>query len=86
MVGNLAGMPRALANIQNVRLMVAAEAWVFVCGRNIRRAAGCRIEVESRYQRKRVRLRYADLRIETYAARSMLYQVARLVTQAERCE
>ena len=30
-----------------------------------------------------MRLRYADLRIETYAARSMLYRVARLVDSGE---
>lgn len=82
-VGNIGeGMPRALSDISTVRLALSAGA----CG--IMQWA---TEYVSEYiqaphrsgtplgQREGVRLRYADMRIETYAARSMLYRTARIV-------
>jgi len=75
------GMPRALQNISSVRLALSAEA----CG--MMRYV---IEYVTEYlraphrsgrplsEREGVRLRYADMRVEAYAARSMLYRTARL--------
>ncbi len=75
------GMPRALGNIGNVRLMVAAEAtgiclWVLEFVEQHLLAphrSGTPLG-----EREGVRLRYADMRIETYVARSALYRTARL--------
>lgn len=80
------GMPRALGNIGNVRLLLSAQAmgmcqWVLDF-------------VESYLKRPHrtgtpladkegVRLRFADMRIETYIARSALYRTARLVDSGE---
>lgn len=76
------GLPRALNDISTVRLALSAKA----CG-----LMQWAVEYVSQYiqaphrsgtplgAREGVRLRYADLRIETYAARSMLYRTARLV-------
>ncbi|MCB1644360.1 MAG: acyl-CoA dehydrogenase family protein [Pseudomonadales bacterium] len=80
------GMPRALGNIGNVRLMVSAQAtgmcqWVIEFVEQHLRAphrTGSPLG-----EREGVRLRYADMRIETYAARSMLYRTARLVDSGE---
>lgn len=76
------GMPRALGNIGNVRLLVAAQAmgmclWVldFVEAHLLApHRSGAPLG-----EREGVRLRYADMRIETYVARSALYRTARLV-------
>ena len=86
-VGELGeGMPRALANIGNVRLMVAAEAmgmsqWAiqFVSNHLL---APHRTGIPLG-DKEGVRLRYAELRIQTFAARSALYRAARLVDEAE---
>ncbi|HKI74501.1 MAG TPA: acyl-CoA dehydrogenase family protein [Pseudomonadales bacterium] len=75
------GMPRALGNIGNVRLMVSAQAtgicmWVvdFVEQHLLApHRSGTPLG-----EREGVRLRYADMRIETYVARSALYRTARL--------
>ena len=80
------GMPRALGNIGNVRLSVAAQAsgmcmWVidFVSEHLLApHRSGTPLGA-----REGVRLRYADMRIETYAARSMLYRTARLAESDE---
>lgn len=80
------GMPRALGNIGNVRLSVAAQAtgicmWVidFVSEHLLApHRSGTPLG-----EREGVRLRYADMRIETYAARSMLYRTARLAESGE---
>jgi|TARA_Y100000310_G_scaffold321503_1_gene379196 alkylation response protein AidB-like acyl-CoA dehydrogenase len=80
------GMPRALSNIGNVRLSVSAQAtgmciWVidFVSEHLLApHRSGTPLG-----QREGVRLRYADMRIETYAARSMLYRTARLAESGE---
>jgi alkylation response protein AidB-like acyl-CoA dehydrogenase len=80
-IGNLGeGMPRALANIGNVRLMVAAEAmgmslWALDhLNQHLlapHRAGGSLGDKEG------VRLRYAELRIQAFAGRSVLYRAAR---------
>ena len=82
-VGNLGeGMPRALSNIGNVRLMIAAEAmglcqWTL----NFLKA---HLQAPHRSgkplgDKEGVRLRYAELRIQVFAARSALYRAARWV-------
>lgn len=82
-VGDLGeGMPRALGNISAVRLGLSAIA----CG-YMQWAIGYVTEhIQSPHRsgiplgkREGVRLRYADMRIEAYAARSMLYRSARLI-------
>lgn len=80
-IGNLGeGMPRALANIGNVRLMVAAEAmgmslWALdYLNQHLlapHRTGGSLGDKEG------VRLRYAELRIQAFAGRSVLYRAAR---------
>ena len=87
MIGNLGeGMPRALANIQNVRLMVAAEATgicLWTLNYLSEHLQAPHRSGTSLADKEGVRLRYADLRIETYAARSLLYRVARCVDSGE---
>ena len=80
------GMPRALSNIGNVRMMVAAEAtgvcmWVLDFVEQHLKAphrSGTPLG-----DKEGVRLRYADMRIQTYAARSALYRAARYVDSGE---
>ncbi|MFT4799426.1 MAG: alkylation response protein AidB-like acyl-CoA dehydrogenase [Sulfitobacter sp.] len=80
------GMPRALGNIGNVRLMVSAEAtgiclWVLDFVEQHLRAphrSGTPLG-----DKEGVRLRFADMRIQTYAARSVLYRAARMVDSGE---
>lgn len=80
------GMPRALNNIGNVRMMVAAEAtgvcqWVIQFVEQHLRAphrSGTPLG-----EKEGVRLRYADMRIQTFAARSTLYRAARFVDSGE---
>ncbi|MBD3647318.1 MAG: acyl-CoA/acyl-ACP dehydrogenase [Pseudomonadales bacterium] len=75
------GMPRALGNIGNVRLMVSAQAtglcmWTLDFVEEHLRAphrSGTPLG-----EREGVRLRFADMRIDTYVARSALYRTARL--------
>ncbi len=81
------GMPRALANIGNVRLMVSAQAtgmcmWAIDFIEQHLKAphrSGTPLG-----DREGVRLRYADMRIQTFAARSALYRTARLVDTGDR--
>lgn len=80
------GMPRALSNIGNVRLMVSARA----TGTSLAAIGIVRRHLLAPHrsgtplgEREGVRLRYADMRIDTYAARSMLYRTARLVDSNE---
>lgn len=76
------GIPRAMVNINEERVESAASAcgialWtVEYVTRHITQGhrAGGRLG-----DREGVRLRYSDLRIETYAARAMLYRTARLL-------
>jgi alkylation response protein AidB-like acyl-CoA dehydrogenase len=80
------GMPRALSNIGNVRMMVAAEAtglcmWVLDFVEQHLKAphrSGTPLG-----DKEGVRLRFADMRIQTYAARSVLYRAARYVDNGE---
>jgi acyl-CoA dehydrogenase len=83
MIGELGeGLPRALANIGNVRLMVASQAtgmclWVLSFVEQHLRAphrSGTPLG-----DKEGVRLRYADMRIKTFVARSALYRAARIV-------
>lgn len=75
------GMPRALGNIGNVRLMISAQAtglcmWVLDFVEAHLRAphrSGTPLG-----EKEGVRLRFADMRIDTYVARSALYRTARL--------
>ena len=80
------GMPRALGNIGNVRLMVSAQAvgiclWVIDFVEQHLKAphrTGTPLG-----DREGVRLRFADMRIATWAARSTLYRTARFVDGGE---
>jgi len=80
------GMPRALGNIGNVRLSISAQAmgiclWVLNYVEQHLRAphrSGTPLG-----DKEGVRLRYADMRIETYVARSALYRTARLAETGE---
>ena len=87
LIGKLGeGMPRALGNIGNVRLMVSAQAtgmcqWALDYVESHLKAphrTGTPLG-----DREGVRLRFADMRIETYVARSALYRTARLVDSGE---
>lgn len=81
------GMPRALQQIGDVRLAVAAEA----CGMMACALAHLEDHLQQPHRsgaplgdREGVRLRLADCRIEAFAARSMLYRTARLADAGER--
>ncbi len=86
-VGKLGeGMPRALGNIGNVRMMVSAQAtgmcqWVldFI---ELHLKAPHRTGTPLG-DKEGVRLRFADMRIETYVARSALYRTARIVDSGD---
>lgn len=80
------GMPRALRSIENVRLALSARAtgwglWVvdYLTAKlqEPHRSGSPLADHES------IRLRYADIRISLYAARSMLYRTARLLDAGE---
>lgn len=76
------GMPRALGNIGHERLAVAAGmAGLSLWAVNLidDRVKEIHRNGQRFGDREGVRLRYADLRIATYAARSVLYRSARLV-------
>ena len=75
------GLPRAMRQIGDTRLAIAAEAvglarWAVEFTTLHLKAP--HHSGEPLGSREGVRLRYADLRIRTYAARSMLYRTARL--------
>ncbi len=80
------GMPRALGNIGNVRLLLSAQAmgmcqWVLDFVENyLKRPHRTGTPLADK---EGVRLRFADMRIETYVARSALYRTARLVDSGE---
>jgi alkylation response protein AidB-like acyl-CoA dehydrogenase len=82
------GLPRAQRQIGDVRIALAAEA----CG--LMQFALAHLENKLRDphhgggtlgDREGVRLRFADARIEAYAARSMLYRTARIADAGENC-
>ena len=80
------GMPRALGNIGAVRLSMAAQACgisMWVIDYVTRHLLAPHRSGTPLGEREGVRLRYADMRIETYAARSMLYRTARLAEAGE---
>lgn len=80
------GMPRALGNIGNVRLLVSAQAMgicQFVIELVEEHLRAPHRSGSPLGEREGVRMRYADMRIETYAARSMLYRTARIVDSGE---
>jgi acyl-CoA dehydrogenase len=75
------GLPRALRQIGDTRLLIAAEAvglarWAVEFTTAHLKAP--HHSGEPLGAREGVRLRYADLRIRTFAARSMVYRTARL--------
>ena len=80
------GMPRAMRQIGDTRLALAAESvglarWVieFVTEHILKpHRSGTPLS-----DREGVRLRYADMRIRAYAARSMVYRTARLADAGE---
>ncbi len=80
------GLPRALGQIGNTRLAFAAE-----CVGLMRWTLGfvtAHLEAPHRSgtplgAREGVRMRYADMRIEAFAARSMVYRTARLADAGE---
>ena len=80
------GLPRALRHIGDIRVAVAAESvglmrWVldYLTARlNAPHRSGTSLG-----SREGVRLRYAELRIRAYAARSMVYRTARLADAGE---
>lgn len=78
------GMPRALRNIGNVRMSVSAQA----CGIAQWSVGFAEDHITSAHRtgqrladREGVRLRYSEMRINTFAMRSMLYRTARLVEE-----
>jgi acyl-CoA dehydrogenase len=75
------GLPRAMRQIGDTRLLIAAEAvglarWAIDYTTQHLKAP--HHSGEPLGAREGVRLRYAELRIRTFAARSMLYRTARL--------
>ncbi|MBQ62365.1 MAG: hypothetical protein CMQ19_09850 [Gammaproteobacteria bacterium] len=80
------GMPRALGNIGNVRMMVSAQA-VGMCVWTLefieKHLLAPHRTGTPLGEREGVRLRFADMRIETYVARSALYRTARLAETGE---
>lgn len=80
------GMPRALGTIGDVRLMVSARATGMCLFALDQVEAHLRAPHRSGQllgDREGVRLRFADMRIETYVARSALYRTARLAETGE---
>jgi alkylation response protein AidB-like acyl-CoA dehydrogenase len=78
------GMPRALGNIGHERLAVAAQS----AGISIWATDFIDQQIQQPHRsgqrladREGIRLRYADIRIATFAARSVLYRAARLVEE-----
>ncbi len=75
------GLPRAMGQISDTRLALAATCvglarWVV--GLTTDRLGTLDRHGKPRGDREGVRLRYADMRMQTFAARSMLYRTARL--------
>jgi len=80
------GLPRALRQIGDTRLLFAAQAvgymlWIMQLLETHLKSADK--SGSPRGDKDVVRLRYADLRIQAYAARSMLYRTARLADSGE---
>ncbi len=80
------GLPRAMKQIGDTRLAFAAEAvglMRWICSFVEVHIQAPHASGKSLGQREGVRLRYADMRINTYAARSVLYRTARLADSGE---
>ncbi len=80
------GMPRALANIGNVRLMVSAQAsgmCMFVLDYIEKHIKSPHRSGTPLGDKEGVRLRFAEMRIETFVARSALYRTARIVDSGD---
>ena len=80
------GMPRALANIGNVRLMVSAQAvgmCMFVLDYIEKHIKSPHRSGVPLGDKEGVRLRFSDMRIETFVARSALYRTARIVDSGD---
>jgi acyl-CoA dehydrogenase len=80
------GLPRALRQIGDTRLAIAARCvgtmrWVLED--LTRHLAEPDRQGKARGEREGVRLRYADARIDSFAARSMVYRTARLADAGE---
>jgi acyl-CoA dehydrogenase len=81
------GLKRALGQIGDVRLTIAAGA-VGLCG-HVTGLVTDHLQAPRRGDQpplgshERVRLRYGDMRVRAYAARSMLYRTARLADAGE---
>lgn len=81
-----AGLPRAMGQILDTRLAIAAECsglaiWVLDFLENYLNAPHRSGKPLS--SREGVRIRYAELRIQAFAVRSVLYRTARLATAGE---
>ena len=80
------GLPRALRHVGNIRIALAAESvglmrWVLDYLTS--HLAAPHRGGATLGSREGVRLRYAELRIRAYAARSMVYRTARLADASE---
>ena len=80
------GMPKAMGQIGDTRLVIAAQAvglmqWVIeATDTHLQRPHRSGTPLGAK---EGVRMRYADMRIKAYAARSMLYRTARLAESGE---
>jgi len=80
------GMPRALRQIGDVRIMVSAQAtgmMIWTLNHLEQTLQAPHRSGSPLSSREGVRLRFADLRIQAYAARSMLYRTCRLAADGE---
>ena len=80
------GLPRAMRQIGDTRLAIAATCvgWMlWVTAATQRHIEAPDRSGKPRAAKEGVRLRYADMRIKTFAARSMLYRAARLADAGE---
>ena len=80
------GLPRAMRQIGDVRLVVAAEAsglMQFALAHLEARLRAPHARGGTLGDREGVRLRFADARIDAFAARAMLYRTARLADAGE---
>ncbi|MYD43856.1 MAG: acyl-CoA dehydrogenase [Gammaproteobacteria bacterium] len=80
------GLPRAMHQIGDTRLVFAAQSvglMQWVIERTTEHLEAPHRSGEPLGSKEGVRLRYADMRIKAYAARSMLYRTARLAETGE---
>jgi len=81
------GLPRAMRQIGDTRLAFAAEAvglMCWVCSFVEDHIQAPHASGKPLGEREGVRLRYADMRIQTYTARSVLYRTARLADSGDK--